>query len=53
MLVILPNGCQLDVQQKEGIIHVINPDQCPDKELVKYLNCNGLQIQNMQKKECQ
>ena len=48
----LPNGCDIFID-KQGEVRVLHPDQCPDKEFVKYLNCNGLQIQNIQKKECQ
>ena len=52
LVAILPNGCMI-YQDKQAEVRVFNPDQCPDKEFVKYLNCNGLQIQNFQKKECQ
>ena len=45
--------CLKSLKEKAVVCTVINPDECSDKQLVKYLNCNGLQIQNMQKKECQ
>jgi hypothetical protein len=49
---VLPDSCKLGLD-KQGEVRVLNPESCPDKQLVQYLNCNGLQIKNLQKKECQ
>ena len=40
-------------KDKQTECRVMNPDQCSDKRLVKYLNCNSLYINDIQKKECQ
>ena len=48
----MPPSCVLE-QDSQGEVRVINPESCSDKELVKYLNCNGYYLQDIQKKGCQ
>lgn len=48
-------GCTVGSQAAGETVRVINPEQCPDKKLVFYLNCAGYYIRppKDRPKECQ
>lgn len=60
ILMTTPDGCKVFVEQyadkgKSYQEHLVtNPNECSDKELVKYLNCTNTMLpKNKQPKECQ
>lgn len=49
-----PQGCIIDMTNRSHIF-ISNPDECPDKDFVRYLNCFDQNIRPVKERstECQ